>query len=160
MTATSRRVDDRPAGDTLSQLARLLFDAAANKWYGSVGLLLFAGLGGAVLGALSVEPGQALADAVLFLVAYGLQFWAERQYDQAETMRRQSVFTEALGWPIGRVQMDEWTRRAGKRIRSRASRIPRPVGYYSAGQAELGAERLADMTAESAFYTRHLYGNL
>ena len=142
----------------------MLFDAAANEWYGAAGLSLLAGVGAAVLGVLPIGPGQALAgssvDAVVVVLAYVLQLRAEVQYDRAETMRRQSVFTEALHWPVSRVQLDEWERKVGKKVRDRAAHTPRDPSYYTTEVKEAGAERLAEMAAESAFYTRHLYGNL
>jgi hypothetical protein len=74
-------------------------------------------------------------------------------------MRRQSVFTEALGWPVERVQMSEWRNRVGKRIRARLQSEPRSPDYYTT-EEDRGPKRLAEMTAESAFYTRHVYSNL
>lgn len=150
-------------GEELNQLARLLFDAAASKWYWAIGLEVGAGVVATVLNLLDLQSNSALVGAmvvtILLILAYGLRLWFEVQYDTAETMRRQSVLTEALDWPVDRMQMSEWRQRVGKRIRSRLRKQSRSAGYY-ATSTSFGSQRLAEMTAESAFYTRHLYGKL
>ncbi len=150
-------------GEELSQLARLLFDAAASKWYWAIGLEVLAGVIATVLNVSDFSENSALVGAaavtILLILAYGLRLRFEVQYDTAETMRRQSVLTEALDWPVDRVQVSEWRQQVGKRIRSRSRTQPRSSDYYATGKT-FGPQRLAEMTAESAFYTRHLYGKL
>jgi hypothetical protein len=84
----------------------------------------------------------------LFAWAYYLRLRFHNQYDLAETMRRQSVLTEALAWPIERVQATEWRRRAGRRILERFKLKPREADYYTTTQAT-GPARLVAMTLES-----------
>lgn len=156
-------MDNREIGEELSQLARLLFDAAANKWYSSIGIEVFAGLLAAVLAILSIPDDWRFFGAVLgaglLVMAYSLRLQFDDQYDTAETMRRQALFSEALGWPVSRLQMSEWRQKAGSKLRKELLTTPRPEQYYST-KREIGPQRLAEMTLESAFYTRHLYLSL
>jgi hypothetical protein len=150
-------------GAELNQLARLLFDSAANYWYWGTGLALGAGLWATCLNVMALHGDEALAGAILgallLLVSYALRLRSERLYDLAETMRRQSVLTEALDWPVAALQMRDWRQDAGRQIRAQVSANPRDPGYYATKEAA-GPERLAEMTIESAFYTRSLYGRL
>lgn len=154
---------NREIGEELNQLSRLLFDSAARKWQWAVALQVCSGVLAFVLGVANISGDVALAGAglvtIVLVVSYTLRLWFEVQYGTAETMRRQSVLTEALDWPVERTQMSEWRNRVGKRIRSRFRSEPRNAGYYTT-EEDQGPERLAEMTAESAFYTRHLYSNL
>ncbi len=93
------------------------------------------------------------------MAAHALRLWFDDQYDAAETMRRQAALTEGLDWPLDPLQASEWRQKAGKRIRDRLKVRPRDPDYY-ASRAPTGARRLAEMTIESAFYTRHLYAKL
>jgi hypothetical protein len=153
-------MNSRLRGEELSQLARLMFDACANKWYAALGLEVFAGFLALVLDLLNLPStwalGGAVVGVVLLGIAYYLRLQFEDQYHSAETMRRQSVFTEALNWPLSTIQYSEWQRKAGKRIRAKLKITQREGDYYETQKAA-GPERLAEMTAESAFYTRHLY---
>jgi hypothetical protein len=155
---TSRR-----EGEELSQLARLLFDSSANKWYAALLLEVVVGLVAAIAVIFELQGDAELVGAflgvALLLVAHGLRLWADQQYDVAETMRRQSVFTEGMGWPLDSIQASEWRKKAGKRIRKSLKSETRPVDYF-ATQSTIGPARLAEMTRESAFYTRHLYDHL
>lgn len=147
-------------GVEFNQLARLLFDASAHNWYMALSIEVIASII-----AITMDV-SALADVIrlygsitgvlLVIVAYGLKLRSEWQYDTAETMRRQSVFSEALGWAIDRNQASEWRRQAGKKLRKKLESTPLPEDYYSTTKA-FGPERLAEMTVESSFYTRHLY---
>jgi hypothetical protein len=156
-------MDSRRLGEELNQLSRVLFDKAATNWYLAAGIETGAGILGAVLVVAGVSGDFGLLGAIVGLLllawAYYLRLRFEDQYGLAETMRRQSVLTEALDWPIERVQASEWRRRAGKRILERFRMRPREEGYYSTAEAT-GPARLIDMTLESAFWTRHLYGRL
>lgn len=156
-------VSKAQVGEELSQLARLLFDSAARKWYSAVVLEIGAGVLAAILSVLDYSGDSALTGAaivtVMLAASYFLRLWFDVQYETSETMRRQSVLSEALGWPVEAVQMSEWRDRAGKRIRTRQKAQPRSSDYYATSKS-FGPERLAEMTVESAFYTRHLYKRL
>jgi hypothetical protein len=156
-------MDSRELGKELSQRARLLFDAAAHNWYLAAGLEVVAGVAAAVLGLLDLPSPLALAGALVgflvLLAAYVLRLRAEDQYGTAETMRRQSVFSEALGWSASPVQVSVWRQKAGARINRVLRARPRDEDYY-ASERETGAARLAEMTLESAFYTRYQYRKL
>ena len=93
--------------------------------------------------------------AALLVVGYYLRFSFESCYDVAETMRRQSVLSEGLGWPIARSQFNEWRQRAGGKLIKVAAANPRPSDYYATGEIT-GPKRLAEMTFESLFWTKSL----
>jgi hypothetical protein len=156
-------MDSRKLGEELNQLSRILFDKAAANWYTAALIETGAGILGAVLILIGISGDLGLLGAIVGLAllvgAYYLRLRFEQQYDLAETMRRQSVLTEALDWPMERVQASEWRRRAGRQILERFKLKPREEGYYTTAQPT-GPARLVDMTLESAFYTRHLYGRL
>jgi hypothetical protein len=156
-------MDSRQIGGELNQLARILFDSAAGNWYAAAGIEVFAGLLGAILSITGASGNWTLLGAIIGLALFGSAYYLrlrfEDKYDLAETMRRQSVLTEALGWPVERVQASEWRRRAGRKVGERFKLRPREQDYYSTPQA-IGPSRLAEMTLESAFWTRHLYGKL
>lgn len=154
---------DRQRGEELSQLARLLFDAAAWKWYLAGGIEIVAGVLGLALGLFDIPNDPALLGAVVGLIllfaAYGLRLWSEDQHETAETMRRQAVLTEGIGWPIDRVQASKWRDKAGRRIREKFRFTPRAADYYTTEQ-DPSPLKMAEMTMESAFYTRLLYSRL
>lgn len=147
-------------GEELSQLSRLLFGRAARFWYAAIIIELAAGLLGVSASLVTVSPDWQLSLAVtgfvLLAVAYWFKITFERIYGDAETMRRQSVLTEALDWPIGKTQFSDWRLKAGKRILKKFEVEHRDPGYYET-QEKVGPAQLRDMTIESAFYTRHLY---
>lgn len=153
-------MNNRLRGEELNQLARFMFDACSDKWYAAFGLELFAGFLAVILDLLNLPStlafGGALVGLALLAIAYYLRLQFEDQFHSAETMRRQSVFTEALGWPLSTVQYSEWQRKAGKSVRAKLRNNPRESDFYET-QQPVGADRLAEMTAESAFYTRQLY---
>lgn len=153
----------RERGEELNQLSRLLFDTAARKWWAAFMIDALAALLGVVL-AISALPadvalGGAIGGLLLVALAYGLKLWSQAQYGTAETMRRQAAFTEGLDWPIPPLAFDQWRSAAGKRILKRLKVKPRDPNYYSTLRT-VGGHRLAEMTLESAFYTRHLYTHL
>lgn len=156
-------MDSRTRGEELNQLSRLLFTSAANKWYGSLLLEVAAGVLAAVIGALEPSGDWSIFGAILgvalLIAAYGLRLWFDDQYDAAETMRRQAALTEGLDWPLDKIQASEWRQKAGRRVRDRLKVQARDPDYY-ASRAIPSARRLAEMTVESAFYTRHLYTKL
>ena len=147
-------------GEELSQLAGFLFDQASNLWWISRGLEILAGLGVVLLTAFdagNVLSGiGAVASTAFLVIAYVMRLFFEDKYDTAETMRRQAVLCEGLDWPVSPWQKTEWERKAGSKLLSRLSTDPRAHGYYGS-KSPPGAKRLAEMTLESEFYTRHQY---
>jgi hypothetical protein len=147
-------------GEELNQLSRLLFDSAANKWYGALGIETVAGVLAVMFNFISLSGDTRLwaaaSVAILSLIAYLLRQWFEWQYDLAETMRRQSALTEGLGLAITNTLYSEWRRRSGKRILARLNFKPRDAGYYATTR-RIGPKKLLEMTLESAFWTRALY---
>lgn len=156
-------MDNRKRGEELNQLSRLLFDKGANQWYLAIFIEIIAVILGVLTGLFNPPDDWKLPVAIvgfcLFAVAYGLRLFFANTYDNAETMRRQSVLTEALDWPIGQTQFSEWRRKAGNDILKRFRLQPRSADYYATQQTN-PPKRLLEMTAESAFWTRHLYAKL
>ena len=150
---------DKKASE-LSQLSRLLFDKAAAFWQYSILLSFIASIIGlsASLSATQLSTNAALAAvAALFLLSgYYLRFRFEKTHDAAETMRRQSVLSEGLGWEIPRGQFNEWRQRAGGKILKAVAANPLPNDYYET-KSNKSAKRLAEMTFESVFWTKSLY---
>lgn len=147
-------------GEELNQLSRLLFDKAAGKWYWGIFFEILAGVLGVIIGVLNLAGDIRLLltiSGALFLgLRYFLKLWFENIYDRAETMRRQSISSESLDWPIGQTQFSEWRLKAGKKILDKFKLKPRDVDYY-ATQQPAGPKRLLETTWESAFWTRNLY---
>ena len=150
------------AAEDLGQLSGLVFNQAAKRLYASAGMEVIAAVISVVLMAWNIEGDWSLlggaAVIVLMLIAYGLRLSFQERYDLAETMRRQSVLTNALGWSVDDVLASEWRRRAGQKLRAKVRQNPRK-GYFETNAAR-GERRLAEMTIESAFYTRYRYGKL
>ena len=144
-----------PASD-LRRVAGLVFDQAATRWYVALALeALSAVLSAIVAFTLSghVETlGTGIA-VVLLLVAYGLRLSAESRHEIAQTMNRQAALSGGLGWKTEKTQADEWRLRAGTSTAKEAETRPLDPGYYSTTEP-VGAKRMAEMTLESAFYTR------
>ncbi|MDP3736572.1 MAG: hypothetical protein Q8R02_04235 [Hyphomonadaceae bacterium] len=140
-----------------------MFDKTALTWQWSVGLELFAGAVGIWL-SLNAFPAEANLAGAMFvlaviLVAYILRYKANGTYDDAETMRRQAVLSEGMGWELGRAELTEWRNRAGQKIIDKAALNPRPDDYYDNKLGE-GAKKLAEMTFESAHWTKCLYRHM
>jgi hypothetical protein len=150
-------------GDDLGQLSRLLFDAAADKWYLALILEVVVSVAGTALNLAGLPDAVAFLGAIvlfaLLCVAYGLRLWCESQYDAAEAMRRKSVLAKGLGWTVSKLELDAYRLRAGRQRQERVILNPLPADYY-ATQADVGPRRLAEMISESAYYTRRLYCNL
>ena len=76
----------------LSQLARLLFDRAAFRWYLSIGFEVLVSVMSALLAVIAVGPTIAPLSTLTMLAllgtAYGLRVLAEDAHCTAETMRR------------------------------------------------------------------------
>jgi len=151
---------DNQQGAELSQLSRILFDKAAKCWQGSIVLELVAGCIGVYIAiahrSLNWSTLGAIVTSIILCVAYFLKYKYEGLYDIAETMRRQSVLSEALDWPISRAQFNEWRSKAGKKILKKFSIQQRAHDYYET-KKPFGLKRLAEMTFESAFWTKNIY---
>lgn len=153
----------RQVGQELSQLAGFLFGQASSLWWRSRALEIIAGL--IVVFVTAFDAGKVLSGfgAVvatgLIVAAYVMRLFFEDKYDTAETMRRQSVLCEGLDWRVSSWQKSEWERKAGKKLLNRLSAEPRVNDYYGS-HSPPGPKRLAEMTLESEFYTRHQYVNL
>lgn len=155
--------DPKDLGAELSQLTRLLFDAAANKWYLAAGLEVGAGLLAGVLAFFDLPGTGALigaaVGAVLLICAYILHLFYEDQQDAAETMRMRAAFVEGLGEAFSPTQVSKWRDKVGRHMRQQAKNNPREADYYVTQEAP-SPKRMAEMTVESAFWTRTLYGKL
>jgi hypothetical protein len=153
-------MDSQSQGVSLNQVARLLFDQAAARWQLSLGLQFAAGILGLIITvvapSVAVAAAWALVIMIVLVASYWIRFTYEARYDIAETMRRQAVLSEGLGWPIARAQFNEWKSRAGKKMLARAREAPRPNDYYESAE-KTGPKRLAEMTFESLFWTKSLY---
>lgn len=150
--------EPRPAH--LGHLAGLLFDRAATLWYASLGVEISAALAAGVLAFLNVAESVAImasfALVALLLVAYILRLLSEDEDQTAQTMRRQAALSEGLGWEIEPTQAADWRRKVGAGIRKKASSQPRADDYYATVRPP-SPRRMAEMTRESSFYTRHLW---
>lgn len=150
---------DRQAVE-LNQLSRILFDKAAFRWQFSIVLSFLSGLISIIVAlvapSLTTNAAFAGVATLIMLAGYCLRFSFENIQDSAETMRRQSVLSEGLGWPITRSQFIEWRQRAGQKALEQLAEKPRPEGYYETKSA-LGCTKLASMTYESMFWTKNLY---
>lgn len=157
-------MDNQKRGEELNQLSRLLFDQAASKWYWAIGIEVVAAAIGITAQFLTLSDDSKLGFAIFGLILLGISYFLrlrfEDEYDVAETMRRQSVLTEGLGWPIGKTQFSKWRQKAGKKLLEKFKLQPRNDGYYVTNQKTGTPRKLLEMTIESAFWTRHLYKKL
>lgn len=156
-------MDNKKQGEELNQLSRLLFDKGARNWYLAIFIELIAGLFGIFAGLSNFSDDRKLIIAMLgfllMILSYYLRISFEGIYDRAETMRRQSILSEALDWPISSVQFSDWRLKAGKDILKHFKLKIRGKNYY-ATHKPTGTRRLLDMISETAFWTRHLYVRL
>ena len=147
------------AARRLGGLAGLLFDRAATLWYRALGLEVIVAVLSAVVAFSGVKGDLATAATlvvvVLVAIAYGTRLYAEDIHETAQTIRRQAAFSRGLGWEIERIQLEEWRRKAGTKLLDRVAAEPQADDYYATKEAT-GSRRMAEMTLESAFYTRHL----
>ena len=147
------------AARRLSSLTGLLFDRAATLWYRALGLEVLSSVMAAIVAFARLTGDLALYGTLLVVgllaVAYGARLRAEAIHDTAQTIRRQAALSEGLGWRIEPIQLQEWQRKAGTKLLKRVAAEPRADDYYETGETT-GARRMAEMTRESAFYTRHL----
>jgi len=153
-------MDKENRGEELNQISRLLFDKGSVCWYWGVSVEFFVGLVTVIITLLFLPLGWNIFWAIIGLIGLILSYYLKYQfsniYDTAETMRRQSVLTEALDWPISKVQFSKWRLKAGKKILDTFKLKGRNKDYYETDQ-KFGPKKLLEMTFESAFWTRHLY---
>jgi hypothetical protein len=148
--------------DTASDLRRvagLVFDQAARRWYAALGLEAVSAVLSAVIAVALAGQAETVSAGIavlLLLVAYALRLSAEGRHDIATTMNRQAALSNGLGWRISKAQLDEWRRRAGRRTLEEAEERPLDAGYYSSTEPP-GPRRMAEITLETAFYTRGLW---
>lgn len=151
---------DNDHGAQLNQLSRLVFDRAAVYWQYSIAGELIAGITGLLTSistiSLKTEIFWAIIATIIFIVAFCLRSAYEYKHEAAETMRRQSVLSEGLGWPIRESDFRKWKSKAGSRLLSKFSKTSRDLDYYATDQP-VGPKRLAEMTVESIFWTQSLY---
>lgn len=144
-------------GAELNTLAGYLFTAAARLWWGGRALEMGASFVALVFGVAETDSWwAALLPVVCLGVGYALRLMSADKYDTAETMKRQSVFSEGLAWPVSPLQLSEWRRKAGRANVARLATEPRDVDYYATNLLP-GPGRLVSIVRESAFYTRHVY---
>lgn len=153
----------RKQGEELNQLSRLMFDRAATLWAWSLFLEALAGVMGIFVGLIVLSPDWKVVSAIftgcLAIGSYILRISFTRTYDDAETMRRQSVLAEALCWPIGATEFSRWRQKAGRKTLKSFKLKSRDENYYQTKEKS-GPKRLLEMTIESAFYTRHVYAKV
>lgn len=163
VTAAAATAENIKQGEDLDYLAGLLFFRAATEWHWGVGLELTTGVMMVLISELHLPHVPklllALVGLILFGVAYYLRFASEDTFDLAETMHRQSTFSEGLGWPVNGYQFTEWKSRAGKKILTQLKNTPQHRRYWSSDSPP-GPRRLLELTIQSSFWTRKLYKKL
>ncbi len=151
--------DTKSFAVTFCQIARLLFNKASNIFYIALILEILLGIIGVVSQLLVVSPKLEYIISATYLLMlicfYGLRWWYEDLYDTAETMRKQQVLTEGLGWEINKSDYVDWINKAGKDLRKKAEEFKRPDDYFET-EEEPSPKKLLEMTIESNFYTRNL----
>ncbi|OGE77834.1 MAG: hypothetical protein A2751_02185 [Candidatus Doudnabacteria bacterium RIFCSPHIGHO2_01_FULL_46_14] len=150
-------------GEELNHLAGLLFNRAAREWQWGVGIQMVMGAMMVLLSEGHLNPSIKLGLVIFalsgFTLGYYLRFVSEDTFDMAETMRRQSVLSEGLGWDVNRRQFAIWKARAGTKVINEFKHSNRPVDYWDT-KASPGPRRLLELTAESAFWAQRLYMKL
>jgi len=147
----------------LEGLAKLLFDRSVLLRYSALGIEVAAGLLAAVVSfvhpQVTVTYFFAVIGFVMLAIAYALKIFFSKTYDVAETMRRQAVFVNGLGWDIDGILFSEWRRIAGDTLVTKNNTSPLEDDYY-ATKEDVGDLKLLEMIQESAFWTRHLYKSI
>ncbi len=156
-------MDNKQQGAELNQLSRVLFNEAATLWQWSIVLEIIAGFIGVIcsLVQLTLEVDTAVSITIVLVLAISLykRYRFEIIYEDAETMRRQSVLSEGLNWAIAVSQFNDWKNKAGSKILKKFSLQSRSSSYYESQQVP-GPKKLAEMTFESAYWTKCLYRKL
>ena len=144
----------------LHGIARFLFDRAAFFWYTAISIEIIAGVLVAGMGLFNSSDkfniGVAVVGFFILAASYYMKLRFRVTYENAETMRRQAVLSDALGWPVSKVQFSVWRQLAGENVLKKVDTRPLDEGYY-ATKKEISAQRLCEMSQESAFWTRHQY---
>jgi len=143
----------------INQLSRLLFDKASDYFYGSTTVELLIGL---VVAASSPFLTKVSHQYLLSLLALGglittyfFKKKADTLHGDAETMRRQSVLSQALGWKIDSVLYQLWKEKADSKTLSVLEKTPLPEDYYATSQND-NAKKLLEMTNESSFWSMQM----
>lgn len=153
-------MDNKNSGIILRRLAGYFFDQASTYWYIAIVLEILAGVIGVIFSVFIFTniPSNIFSfiSIALLVISYILKLLYDKSYDLAETMRRQSVLSEGLVWPIDQIQFDLWCQEGGIKAVKKAKAVQGEDDYYSSKLGS-GAERLIEMTSESLFYTKFLY---
>jgi len=147
-------------GRELGGLARLLFDKAVSLWYSAVLIEVSAGLLAVIISTIKLSETNnvvwAVIGFILLVASYYLKETFFKKYSTAETMRRQSVLSLSLDWPIPKTQLTRWRCLSGRDVLKKNEANQLEENYY-ATEENFGPRKLLEMTQESAFWTRHLY---
>lgn len=156
-------MEAKKQGEELNKISTILFSRAKTAWYCAIIFEIIAGLLAAISIILVKDINHnivvAIVGFVFLLISYISKLLFENWHDIAETMRRQSVLTEALDWPISNEQFRDWKLRAGQKYVQIAQANNRDENYYETKEL-VGPKRLLEMTLESVFYTRALYSKV
>ena len=156
MEITSQPMDKK--SQKINQLSRLLFDKASDLFYGSMFAELVLGLVIACVSPKLTTTTQQyiLSGTALFflLIIYFVKKHSETLHGDAETMRRQSVFSQSLGWGLDTISYQFWKDKAGDKLVTKLENNPLPDGYYATTQKD-PAKKLLEMTNESSFWSMH-----
>jgi len=151
---------DRRQSQRTIQLSKLLFDKSANYYYLGIIIEILVGIISIIFSINTPKDKILLLVMILnvlfLLISYFLKIKSEEFYDIAETIRRQTVFSESLDWNISKLLISNWQSKAGTKLVKKYKESELDPDYYSSIR-KIGEGRLAEITLESAFYTRHLY---
>jgi hypothetical protein len=145
----------------LSRIAGILYDRAARTARWVMALELASGVILALPAIFHAKPETELPVAFAGVLVLGFSRWlksiSDERFGNAESIRRQALFSDALGWTMSPVELSRLRSLAGPEVADEAEQSPRDPDFFGS-EKPLGVLRLAEMTAESAFWTRHLYG--
>lgn len=129
---------------------------AAKRYWCAIVVLQFLLLGSSVASMWTISRPEVLAIGIVMVLvpvfSLLLKHLADKHYSQGERLRRHYVLQDALGRRPGSVEV--LMAAADSTIVS--STGPQVIGRYFESDRELGYARLAEITEESAFYTRKL----
>jgi len=141
----------------LPDIRNYLYDEAEKLWWWSLYLTLGAQLSSLIAVLLNEAWVLAIAGLLALVSPIGvvwLREWASTHTQQADKCRRLILYSDGLGEEIPREDLATiraWT----TGIQLKAAPFIRP---YYASNLPTGANRLVDIIAESAYFTRHLAG--
>lgn len=143
----------------INQLARFLFDRASDYFYGSMAAELCIGLVVAITSPFLTEISHQYFLSLVALAALSITYYfkkkAETLHGDAETMRRQSVLSQALGWKIDAISYQLWKEKADSKTLSKLEATRLPSDYYATTQDD-HAKKLLEMTSESSFWSMQM----